>query len=156
MKYAQTILNVSIVTMSLVVLSCLVSTMALFMGGGQSGADLRSLMHLQIASVPIALAAISFARIVPDERTSSGIAFAKLHKAVPQWMIFGLLILNCLVASGEAALLVVVATMKEDVVWTAHAPLVSMFTCSFAVCALYGRAQILAGRAAAFSGRWAP
>lgn len=156
MRYAPLVLNVSIVTMNLVVLSCLVSTMALFMGGGQTGTDLESLMYLQIASVPVALVAILLVRFVADARTSGSIEFGELYKAIPQWMIFGLLILNSLVASGEAALLVVVRTMKEDVPWTAHAPLVSMFTCSIAVCMLYGRAQILAGRATALSGRWRP
>lgn len=156
MRIIQLLLNATIATMSMIVLSCLVSTMALFMGGGQSGVDLQSLMYLQIASVPIALAAVLLGRFVPGTRTGKCTTFRKFYAAVPQWMVFCFLMLNLLVASGEVALLVVARATSEDIEWTAHAPLVSMFAGSLAICVLYGRAQQLAGRPVAFSGRWAP
>ena len=156
MKKLNFLMNMAMVAMSLVVLSCLVSIMALFMGAGQAGADLQSLMYLQIASVPVALAAILLGRFVPDPKTSDGVGFKTLYAAVPQWMVFCLLMLNLLVAAGEIAFYVVARMTDETIAWTAHAPLVSMFACSLAVCVLYARAQLIAGRPQAFSGRWAP
>ena len=156
MKHITFVLNAVIVAMSLVVLSCLVSTMALFMGAGQKGPDLQSLMYLQIASVPIALIALLMGRFVPDTRNRDGITIKQLYAAVPQWLIFCFLMLNLLVAAGEVALLVVAGTTQAAIPWTAHAPLAGMFACSLAVCVVYARAQILAGRPVAFSGRWAP
>jgi hypothetical protein len=44
--------------MVMVIMSCLISTMTVFMGGGQQGTDLHSLMLIQIASIPIAFVAI--------------------------------------------------------------------------------------------------
>ena len=156
MRYIPLLLNAAIMAMSVVVLSCLVSTMALFMGAGQKGTDLQSLMYLQIASVPIALTAILLGRFVRDARNCEDSTFKQLYAAVPQWMIFCFLMLILLVGMGEVALLVVARTMSEEIAWTAHAPLASMFACSLAVCVLYGRGQLLAGRPVAFSGRWAP
>ena len=156
MNRVKLALNAAIVTMSLVALSCLVSTMALFMGADQNGPDLQSLVYLQIASVPIALIALLAGRFVPDASTRNGTTFKQLYAAVPQWLIFCFLMLNLLVAAGEVALLVVARMTQEAIQWTAHAPLVSMFLCSLAVCVVYARAQLLAGRPVAFSGRWAP
>ena len=114
------------------------------------------LMFLQIASVPIALAAILAGRLLSDSGSDREITFKTLYTAVPQWLLFGFLMLNLLVGTGEVALLAVAGTMSEKIVWTAHAPLASMFTCSLAICVLYARIGILEGRPVAFSGRWAP
>lgn len=156
MKYLPFVLNAAIAVLGLVVLSCLASTMALFMGAGSSATDLQSLLQFQIVSVPIALVVICLCRFVPGGSSGKGPSFKELYTAVPQWLIFSFVLLNLLVASGEVALLVAARTTHEGTEWIAHAPLISMFTCSLAVCAAYARLQILAGRPVAFSGRWAP
>lgn len=156
MKYVPLLLNSVTATLSVVALSCLVSTMALFMGAGQEAIDLQSLVYLQIASIPIALIAVLMSRFAPGPGVGNKPTFKKLYMAIPQWMIFCFIVLNLLVAFGEVALMVVARTMPEDLPWTNHAPLVSMFVCSLAVCVVHGRAQLIAGRPVAFSGRWAP
>ena len=139
-------LNALMIVLAMVVASCLISTMALFMGGGQAGADLRDLMLLQLISIPVAMVAIVMA--------VSSYNVKRLYATVPQWMAFGFFLLLLLVASGEVAFLIVSRAADVEVAWTAHAPLLSMFFCSLAICALYAYAGIRAGRPNPTSGRW--
>ncbi|MGI9201444.1 MAG: hypothetical protein ACR2QL_10315 [Woeseiaceae bacterium] len=120
--------------------------MALFMGGGQAGADLRELLLLQLISIPMAIAAITL--------VFSSYNVKKLYAAVPQWMAFGFFLLFLLVASGEVAFLIVSRAANVSVEWTAHAPLLSMFFCSLAICSLYAYSGLKSGRPNPTSGRW--
>ena len=134
------------IVLAMVVLSCLVSTMALFMGGGQAGVDLRELMILQVLSIPISGIAILLA--------ISAYSVKELYAAVPQWLAFSCFLLLLLVASGEVAFLIVTRATGAEVPWTAHAPLVSMLLSSLAICALYAVTGLKAGRPKPHSGRW--
>ncbi|MGI9221149.1 MAG: hypothetical protein ACR2QS_08960, partial [Woeseiaceae bacterium] len=51
-------LNALMIFLEMVVGSCLISTMALFMGGGQGGVDLRELVVLQLLAIPVSVIAI--------------------------------------------------------------------------------------------------
>ena len=139
-------LNGLMIVLAMVVLSCLVSTMALFMGGGQAGVDLRELMILQLLSIPVSLLAILFALRAYD--------FKRLYAAVPQWLAFACFLLFLLVASGEVAFLIVTRSADIQVAWTAHAPLISMLASALAICALYAYAGLRSGRPNPTSGRW--
>ena len=139
-------LNALMIILAMVVGSCLISTMALFMGGGQAGADLRELLLLQLISIPVAIVASALA--------ISSYSAKRLYAAVPQWMAFGFFLLFLLVASGEVAFLIVSRAAEVEVAWTAHAPLLSMFFCSLAICALYAYAGLKSGRPNPTSGRW--
>ena len=141
-----TMLNALMILLAMVVGSCLISTMALFMGGGQVGADLRELMLLQLISIPVAIAATVVA--------VSSYKVKRLYAAVPQWMAFGFFLLLLLVGSGEVAFTIVSRAAEVEVAWTAHAPLLSMFFCSLAICALYCYVGLKAGRPNPTSGRW--
>ena len=139
-------LNTLMILLAMVVGSCLISTMALFMGGGQAGADLRELLLLQLISIPMAIAAITL--------VFSSYNVKKLYAAVPQWMAFAFFLLLLLVGSGEVAFLIVSRAAEVEVAWTAHAPLLSMFFCSLAICALYAYGGLRSGRPNPTSGRW--
>jgi hypothetical protein len=139
-------LNALMILLAMVVGSCLISTMAIFMGGGQMGADLRELMMLQLISIPVAIVALMLA--------ISSYSAKRLYAAVPQWMAFGFFLLFLLVASGEVAFLIVSRAADVRVEWTAHAPLLSMFFCSLAICALYAFSGLKSGRPNPTSGRW--
>ena len=156
MKNTLTLLNAMSIIMLMVIMSCLISTMTVFMGGGQQGTDLHSLMLIQIASIPIAFVAILGSAFLYPTGGENANTIKRLYAAVPQWMVFGFLLLNSMVVAGEMALLIVSRTTEQTVEWTSHAPLMSMLMCSLAVCVLYARAGILSGKPPALSGRWPP
>lgn len=138
-----------------VIATCLVSTMVLFMGGGQQGADLEVLMHLQAAFVPLGLATVAFLILAVRGDSPAG-RVKKIYAATPQWLIFGTIVLNLVVISGELALIVVSRAIDGEIAWTSHVPLISMMTSSFAFCALTGQNRLLSGHTQSLSGRWAP
>lgn len=137
-----------------VVVSCLVSAMALFMGGGQSGPDLTTLMNIQIASVPVAIVSAVIGIGVCGKYSGESITVRRLYAAVPHWLVFCCVILIALAGLGEVALVVVLMATDLAIEWTAHAPFVAMIACSVAVCVLYACIGILSGRRVALSGRW--
>ena len=139
-------LNGLIILLAMIVLSCLISTMALFMGGGQAGVDLRELMILQLLSIPVSLLAIFIC--------VRAYSIKHLYAAVPQWMALGFFLLFLLVASGEVAFLIVSRSADIEVAWTAHAPLLSMLASALAICALHAYAGLKSGRPNPSSGRW--
>ena len=137
-----------------VIVSCLVSAMALFMGGGQSGPDLITLMNLQIGSVPVAIISAVIGIGVSGRYSEESMTAKRLYAAMPHWLVFCCVILVALAGLGEVALVVVSMTTDLVVEWTAHAPFVAMIVCSVAVCVLYACIGILSGRQVALSGRW--
>lgn len=139
-------LNALMIFLMMVVLSCLVSAMIVFMGGGQGGVDLHELLILQLVSIPIATIATFVAVAAYPVR--------ELYSAVPQWLILAGFLAFLLVASGEVAFLIVTRSTGSEVPWTAHAPLVSMLLSALAICALYAYTGLKSGRPKPHSGRW--
>lgn len=152
----MTLLNGTIIIMMMVIMSCLISTMIVFLGGGHQGTDMHSLMLIQIASVPTAFLAMLGSVFLCSSGDQNTKIIRRLYAAVPQWMVFGFLLLISLVVAGEVALLIVSRMTEQIVPWTSHAPLMSMLMCSLAVCVLYACTGLLSGRPPALSGRWPP
>ena len=148
------ILSYLAIVLVCIVVSCLVSAMALFMGGGQSGPDLTTLMHIQIGSVPVAIVAAVIGIGVCGRYSNESMTARRLYAAVPNWLVFCCVILIVLAGLGEIAIVVVLMTTDLVIEWTAHAPFVAMITCSLAVGVLYACIGILSGRQVALSGRW--
>ena len=146
--------KVCMAAFAMIIASCLVSTMAIFMGGGQGGTDLRELMLLQIASVPLSVLAIAAALLISKLKSGDIPGVKKLYAGVPQWMALAFFLLFLLVGSGEIAFLIVTRAAGIDVAWTAHAPLASMFACSLAICVLYACSGHWSSRPDPVSGRW--
>lgn len=151
---AENVLIYLAVILSAVIMSCLVSTMVIFIGGGQAGVDLFGLMTIQIASVPAALISALLGIQICRTASQEPLTIGRLYHAVPQWLVFICLILFLLVCFGEIAFLIVSRTTNIVVGWAAHAPLISMLACSVAVCILYGCVGLLRGKPPALSGRW--
>ena len=139
--------------LAIVILSCLVSIMTLFIGGSLSGSDPGMLMQLQSLSVLVGIV-VSLWTIASVGRGTLIERLKKLYAAMPQWLVFGAVVLNLLVASGETALITVAISTDQKVSWIDHVALVSMLVSSLAFCFLYGQSQRLSGRHHAFSGRW--
>ena len=148
------VLSYLAILLACVVVSCLVSAMALFMGGGQSGPDLITLMNIQIGSVPIAIVAAVIAIGVCGKYSKESMTARRLYAAVPNWLVFCCVILITLAGLGEIAIVVVLMTTDLAIEWTAHAPFVAMIACSLAACVLYACIGILSGTPVALSGRW--
>ena len=134
--------------------SCLISLMALFMGGGQAGTDLSGLMYLQAGITPIAFGTIIFGmyRFLSTEGWARGAV--EMWRAIPQWLVFVFLLLNSLVLMGELAFIIVMQATKAIVRWHEHIPLACMFICSSAYLVLFARVNSYPGSPPAMSGRW--
>lgn len=142
-------------TLACIILSCLMSIMALFISGGQNGSDLQMLMQTQILAIPLG-AIITVWTIVSVGGGTFGYRLKKLYAATPQWLVFSAAMLNLLVAFGEIALITVSIVSDEKILWTDHVALVSMMMSSLAFCLLYGHGQLMSGQTHALSGRWGP
>lgn len=150
----NTITDLFLTVLAIASLTCLISMMALFMGGGQAGSDLRGLMYLQAGLTPIALSItiINVYRFVGAQGWAKGAQ--AMWRAIPQWLVFIFLMLNSLVLFGELAFLIVMRATDEVVLWHEHIPLVCMLVCSSAYLVLHARANSYPGSPPAMSGRW--
>ena len=150
----RTIGEVTLTVLAIASGSCLISLMALFMGGGQGGTDLRGLMYLQggVSPIAFAIAASCAYGFIRTQGWSAGLRAA--WRAIPQWLVFIFLILNSLVISGEAAYLIVMQATNEPVTWHQHIPLVCLLICSTAFLLLHARMNSYPGSPPAMSGRW--
>ncbi len=153
-KMSRTIANMTMTVLAITSLTCLVSLMALFMGGGQEGSDLRGLMALQTGLIPIAMGISIFGiyRFVSTQGWAKGTA--ALWSAIPQWLVFIFLMLNSLVLFGEVAFVIIMVATDEIVSWHKHVPLACMFSCSLAYLILHARINSYPGSPPAMSGRW--
>ncbi len=154
MPSAKSIVSYLVVLHVAVIVSCLVSTMALFMGGGQSGADLFSLMAFQAVTIPASVSTAIFGVAASRPYSRAATTAEQLYNASPQWLIFCCLMLISLSVFGETAFLIVSTTTDTEIEWTAHVPLVAMTVNSFAVCLLYASRNLMSGKTTALSGRW--
>lgn len=150
----RTIADLTLTVLAITSMSCLISLMAIFIGGGQGGTDLRGLVYLQAGVTPIALgiSMICFYGFV--RRLGLAMGTRAMWRAIPQWMVFIFLLLNSLVMSGEVAFAIVMRATEKIIVWQQHIPLVCMLVCSSAYLALYARVNSYPGSPAAMSGRW--
>ncbi|HNP35231.1 MAG TPA: hypothetical protein PKK10_05215 [Woeseiaceae bacterium] len=150
----RTITDLTLTILAIMSLTCLISMMVLFLGGGQEGTDLLMLMYLQAGITPIALgiAVVGIYRFVAGHSWAEGAR--AMWRAIPQWQVFIFLLLNSLVFFGELAFVMVMRATEVVVPWNAHIPLVCIFVCSSAYLVLYASANSYPGSPPAMSGRW--
>jgi hypothetical protein len=150
----RTITDIILTVLGIASISCLISLMALFIGGGQVGADLRGLVVLQAGLTPLALgvAVVSVYPFVSVQGWAKGTQ--AMWRVIPQWLVFIFLLLNSLVLLGELAYVIVMRATDDVVQWHEHIPLVCLLVCSSAYLVLYARANSYPGSPPAMSGRW--
>lgn len=148
------IIVVSTALFAAISLSCLLSLMVIFMGGGQAGPDLRGLMLLQAWAIPLEILVIGF--VTALFVTASGLrgGLKRLWVAMPQWLVFGFVLLNSLFLLGELAVFIAARATGGAISLSEQVPLISLFLSSLAVLALSAWAHD--GQERAFAGRWAP
>jgi len=140
--------------LALIAASCLVSLMVLFMGGGQAGPDLHGLLVLQALSIPAALGIVGFVVALFVAAWGRRDGLKRLWAAIPQWLVFGFILLNSLTVSGELAMLIFARAMGTAVPASEHVPFASLLVTTLAFLVLYARMQL--GKGPGLSGRWAP
>lgn len=150
----QSLINVLLILLAICAMSCLISLMAVFMGGGKGGGDLLGLIQIQVGMIPIALVAIAVSTYLFISIDGWSHGFRKMWQATPQWMVFIFLSLNSLAAVGEVALVIVMRATEQVVPWYEHAPLACMFLCSLAFLFTYAKSRSYPGSEPAMSGRW--
>ncbi|MCH9694546.1 MAG: hypothetical protein K0U72_08560 [Gammaproteobacteria bacterium] len=150
----RTIYDVTLSALAMIIGSCLISLMAVFMGDGQFGTDLQGLLRLQsvFAALALLIAIACLCSFVARRSWTTGLR--TIWTALPQWLVFTFLLLNSLFVFGEVAFLIATRAMGHTVMWYQHVPLVCMLSCSFAFLLLYARRNSFPGSKPALSGRW--
>lgn len=145
---------ISIAVFVAIAISCLISLMVIFMGGGQAAPDLHGLMLLQAWAIPFEVLAAGFVVSLFVAASGWRAGLRRLWVAMPQWLVFAFVLLNSLVVFGEMAVFIVARSMDQPMLLTEQVPMISLLLSTLAVLLLAawaydGREQVLAGR-------WAP
>ena len=148
------IIAVSTTVFAAIALSCLLSLMVIFMGGGQVGPDLHGLMLLQTWAIPFGILVIGFVTTVFVAASGIRGGLKRLWDAMPQWLVFAFMLVNTLFVAGELAVTIAAQAMREPMSLGEQVPLICLFISSLTVLALSAWAND--GRERAFAGRWAP
>tara|TARA_R110002049_G_scaffold272614_2_gene450221 strand:- start:3238 stop:3771 length:534 start_codon:yes stop_codon:yes gene_type:complete len=150
----SSLISLALIVLAMIIGTCLVSMMVLFMGGGQQAPDLHGLLLLQVAAIPLALLAfmVSSFSFVAGAGWRSGMA--DLWRAAPQWVLFAFVFLNSLFIIGELSFYLVARGTGEVAVWQEHIPILCMLICSLAFCGLLAQLRVMDGHTGAVSGRW--
>jgi hypothetical protein len=140
--------------LSLVILSCLLTLMVIFMGGSFTGADLNGLLLVQTAAIPVTLLFVA-AEIRGFVRLNGWrVGLALLWRKIPAWLVLALVLLNSLVFVGELSVLLIDYLMDEPLPWTDHVPLLSLLCSSLAFTVLYAKVAQLYWNGVTRLGRW--
>ena len=148
------VIVISIAVFTVIAVSCLLSLMVIFMGGGQVGPDLRGLMLMQAWAIPLEVLVVGFVTALFVSASGWRAGLKRLWVAMPQWLVFGFLLLNSLFIAGELAVIMVARATGEAISLSEQVPLISLLMSSLAVLAL--AAWAYDGREQLLSGRWAP
>ena len=140
--------------LALIAMSCLLTTMIVFMGGQRGGADFTALLLLQLAAIPVSLCLVAAGFVSVASSGSWRTALHTLWHALPQWLLFMFFFLNSLFVMGEIALHITSQMTAAKLSWQAHIPLACMLASSLAFLVLYAAARSGPGVDRALSGRW--
>lgn len=140
--------------LAMIVIGCLISLMAVFIGGGQSGADLHSLLIMQLATIPVTLLISVYVLSRIATKSGLGEGLRVLWSNLPQWLVFVFLLLNSLALFGELALFITLKALEKDISWQQHVPLACLFSASLAFCLFYARRRSKQTEQPSLSGRW--
>lgn len=121
--------------LSLVIGSCLVTLMGVFLGAGLD--DLGPLLAAQAAAAVVAAAIALLALSWLARGRGMAAALGVVWACVPGWLVFAFCAVNTLVAMGELAFYMVARTAGREAAWHEHAPLACALAGSVAFCMLY-------------------
>lgn len=148
--------KIALVTLAVMMLSCLVSMMAVFMGDNRSGSDLNDLLVAQATAIPIAsiVFAISLSGFVRDRGWQRGLR--QLWDSTPPWLVFVLASLISLVGIGELSFYLIRSISAQSASFAEHVPLLCLLACTAAFTALFATLNPFDETRDRPIGRWPP
>lgn len=120
--------------------SSLLSMMAVF--SGSTGEDLRDLLRLQTAAVPVALAAAVWSYALIARRHGAAGAPRRLWAELPGWLVLAVTVMLSLVVVAELAFVLVGGYTGEARPWREHVPVATAFTSALALAACYAALRL--------------
>jgi len=152
--FRRNLLYPGLVTLGILILSCLITMMVTFISFGTPGADVQTLFAAQAVAAPVALLIVIFDLAMYAKTVGWRNGLRTIWSAAPAWLVLALVLLNSLVLIGELSYLLLIHLTAQAVPWVSHAQLLCMLTCSAAFCALYSRRVAQDGKVPAPVGRW--
>lgn len=134
------VLNWITIGWAALLLSSMVSMMAVFMGSGSS--DLQGLLLLQLWLIPLQCLALA-AYLWRAQSLSSGLP--ALWRHTPGWLVFILCSALSLVLISELSFVLVSMLAETPRPWQEHIPAVTAFLSAFALAAAYAHLQLEQG-----------
>ena len=148
------LLNATLYALATVIVSCLLTTMVMFISTGSSGSDIHTLLATQTVATPLALTIVIVDLLLYARSCGVGHGLRMIWSGITAWLILALVVLNSLVIIGELSFLLLVHLTAQTTSWNDHVPLLCMLTCSLAFAALFVRSAQRSGDAPAAIGRW--
>lgn len=134
------VLNWVTIGWAVLLLSSMVSMMAVFMGSGSS--DLEGLLLLQLWLIPLQLLALA-AYLWRASSLSTGLS--ALWRHTPGWLVFTLCSALSLVLISELSFVLVTMLAESSRPWQEHIPAATAFLSALALAAGYAHLQIEQG-----------
>lgn len=134
------------VAFAAIVASAFVSMMGAFLGS--RGGDLRDLLLVQAALVPLSVGVAVMLFLWLVRRYGVRGAFVNLWDALPPWLVFAVCAVNSVVLIAELSFSLVQYHTREAVPWQEHLPAASALFASIAFLVCYGAYRLAGPRAA--------
>lgn len=150
------IANVTLIALAAMILSCLISMMAVFMADNLSGSDLEDLLFLQAATIPIAsiVFALSLSGFVRERGWRHGLR--QLWDSTPPWLVFVVASLLSLVGVGELSFYLIRSISSRNASFFEHVPLLCLLSSTAAFTALFAAMNPFDKSVDRPIGRWPP
>ena len=102
------LLNTTLYVLATVIVSCLLTTMVMFISTGSSGSDIHTLLATQTVATPLALTIVIVDLLLYARSGGVGHGLRMIWSGTPAWLILALVVLNSLVIIGELSFLLLV------------------------------------------------
>jgi|GEM_PF-2485049 len=120
---------------AVVLVSSIVSMMATFVGS--EGGDLRDLLVLQLAVLPVSVLVIAWCVAGLVRRFGAADAARAFWRHLPGWLLFSVIMADALVLIAELSFVVLQFHTGEPRLWLEHIPAATAFWSSLALAACY-------------------
>lgn len=120
--------------------SSLLSMMAVF--SGSTGDDLRDLLSLQTAAIPVAVIATAWSYALIARRRRKAGTLRTLWAELPGWLVLAIAVMLSLVVVAELAFVLVGSYTGELRPWAEHVPVATAFTSALALAACYAALRL--------------
>ncbi|MDH3977368.1 MAG: hypothetical protein OEU86_02545 [Gammaproteobacteria bacterium] len=120
---------------SIMVGSCLISMMVIFISGIAPG--IIGLLNMQLLTSILAMPIMLVYLMLTARRFGLKNCWRKIWDNLPGWLVFSFASINSLVVSGEISLIFAKSIVFETVEAGSHIPLICALTNSLTVCVLY-------------------